>query len=208
MFQRIVFLVVLLVLLLLVAMRMRPRVITGGRDRHKNLKEFPASRLERGWRDKFEKITGQKFPCILPSWLTYRGKSLELDGYNSKMKIAFEVQGPQHTMFDKKWDKDYQEYYNRLVNDKVKRLMAQREGIALFPLDYRIPQYLWGYYTKSRIYDACKADLANCESVPILKEKPPIYIEEIIYEPHRNKLLEEELGLQELDTLEEALSKK
>lgn len=198
-----------MVLLLLLAMKLRhgaiPLTIGGGKDLRKNLKEFPASRLETAWRDKFEKITGYKFPCMLPAWLSYQGKSLELDGYNDKLNIAFEVQGPQHTMFSKKWDEDYKDYYNRLVNDKAKELICHRQGVALFLLDYRIPQYLWGHYIKSRIYDSCEKGIANCDALGFLKERPPIYLEKILYKPYRNKPLEEELGLHELSTLEEAL---
>ena len=45
----------------------------------------------------FENIFSAKFPKRKPSWLyEYTGHILELDGYNSKLKIAFELNGPQH----------------------------------------------------------------------------------------------------------------
>lgn len=44
----------------------------------------------------------QKFPTSRPVWLVSpKGRSMELDGYNEKLQIAFEYQGKSHS--DPKW---------------------------------------------------------------------------------------------------------
>lgn len=52
---------------------------------------------ERICRIFFEKIFKAKFPKTKPKWLrNSKGNLMELDGYNEKLKIAFEYQGRQH----------------------------------------------------------------------------------------------------------------
>lgn len=52
---------------------------------------------ERLCREYFEHIFNEKFPKVRPEWLIgKKGRSLELDGYCKKLKLAFEYQGSQH----------------------------------------------------------------------------------------------------------------
>lgn len=115
--------------------------------------EAEQSRFEKYVRQIFEKITKEKFKCMYPSWLTWRGQQLELDGFNPELRIAFEVQGPQHTVFSNKYDELYESYWNRLQRDKAKVQLCEENGIDLVVIDYKIPKKRLKQYIKSRLGD-------------------------------------------------------
>jgi len=51
-------------------------------------------------RSFFEEMFNDKFPKKKPNWLNNsRGNQMELDGFNEKLKLAFEYQGEQHYRF-------------------------------------------------------------------------------------------------------------
>jgi hypothetical protein len=79
---------------------------------------------ERIVRAIFEATFGGKFPKTRPTWLRWAGpQSLELDGYNEALRLAFEYQGPHH-------DND------ALVkaHDALKRAACMRRGIRLIEI--------------------------------------------------------------------------
>ena len=119
----------------------------------KDLKLNPASKFETYVRERMEKITGVKFPTVYPAWLRYKGKQLELDGYNADYKLAFETQGPQHTRFSSKDDPRYIKYLNRIENDEAKIRICENNNVGLIIIDYKVPKHLIGSYIRSRIYD-------------------------------------------------------
>lgn len=123
------------------------------KDVVKDLEKNPASKFETYVRERMEKITGVKFPTVYPGWLRYKGKQLELDGYNAKLKLAFETQGPQHTRFSSKDDPRYIKYKNRVENDKAKINICKEHNVGLIVIDYKVPKHLIGSYIKSRVYD-------------------------------------------------------
>jgi len=166
------------------------KVIDGGgrtkkADKIKDLEEFPASRFENTVRGIIERLTSKKFPCVWPSWLVHNGKQLELDGYNAEIKIAFETQGPQHTVWKNKYDPDYISYVSRVENDKAKISLCEKENVGLIVVDYLIPKYLLGRYIRSRIYDIseqwkAKGLFKQVELLGALAFKTGDYIEPII----------------------------
>lgn len=91
---------------------------------------------ERLCREYIEGIFKEKFPIQKPRWLMGpKGRSLELDGYCEKLKLAFEYQGPQHyediPHFHKKRSlKDQQEY------DKLKRELCEKNGVTLLEIPH------------------------------------------------------------------------
>lgn len=176
--------------------------IFGGKDIIKNLDEEPASKFENEIRRIIEQITGKKFPCVYADWLKFRGKTLELDGYNKELGLAFEAQGPQHTIWDRKYDDSYDRYYNRLLNDAAKRKICQEKGIGLIIIDYKVPRYMINAYIKSRIWDLCvKGALDEKVCGKYAPVRPGNYVEKITHEPYRNKVLEDKANLSGLDEI-------
>jgi hypothetical protein len=120
---------------------------------------------------------------VNPEWLKWKGRSLELDGYNAPMRLALEFSGPLHT----KWTpsvEPYLSYFDRIVRDVVKRRMCAKRGVNLIVLDFTLPRAHWRDYFLSRLYD-----------LKYITERPVNYIAEQIAEPFRNPQLEAELGL-------------
>lgn len=159
------------------------------RDKHrgnlriKDLQKYPRSRSEAEVIRYLEEITGDKFPTAYPNWLVWRGKTLELDGFNGK--IALEFSGPLHTKWNPRME-SYVEYFERVVRDVVKIRLCKKHKIPLIVVDASLPSRHWRNYLLSRLYD-----------IGFIKDKPPEYINEQVAEPFRNPQLEEELGLAE-----------
>jgi hypothetical protein len=150
------------------------------------------------------KDTRYRFYTMYPSWLRWRGKELEIDGYNVWLGLAFEVQGPQHTEFNNKLDSDYKAYYKRLCNDAAKRKLAREYGVGLISVDYRVPKHLLDDYIKSRIYDLCnqknRPTKMRCELLePISTHMPTNYIAKIEPVPYRDEKAEKLYSLNDLD---------
>jgi hypothetical protein len=205
---KILFIILLVAIVIIALTTMRPisgihGPIIGSGAPHiiKDLTKFPASKFENHIRATIETMTGQKFPTVLPSWLkTKDGARMELDGYNEAMGLAFEAQGPLHTMFDKKADKSYIDYFKRIMADQWKIKKCEEEGVGLIVVDYKVPKYLMASYLKSRIYDiwaSGKAHKLNLSGHVGFQSRPLPYVEPIHNPPYRNVVLERELGLEE-----------
>ncbi len=89
---------------------------------------------ERMTRIAFQKIFKKKFIKIRPKWLkNEEGHLLELDGYNEKLKLAFEHRGKQYYIdrphFHKSWEKNKKDKY--LANAKLKQKICRKKGVEL-----------------------------------------------------------------------------
>lgn len=81
-----------------------------------------------------EKMLGVSFPKSRPDWLIgLKGKKLELDGYNEKLRIAFEYQGKQHYQ-----RVEYFSKYNPFENDEIKKHLCKEMGVFLITISYEI----------------------------------------------------------------------
>ena len=85
-------------------------------------------------REIFQKYFNVPFPKKRPKFL----QKLELDGYNEKLKIAFEYNGRQH--YDKKHvfhktEKDFESYKER---DERKKILCEKNKVKLFIIPYTI----------------------------------------------------------------------
>jgi len=165
--------------------------INGGRSRGKKSRGTQPGRTKSEQRviDVLEKVCDAKFPTAHPQWLSFesggRRKVLELDGYNERLKLALEFSGPLHT----KWyptQEPYEKYFNRLINDQVKKKICVARGVDLIVVDMSLPREHLRNYILSRLFDL--------ERGP----QPIVYINEQIAEPFRNPQLESELGLGDL----------
>ncbi|TGK19023.1 zinc-ribbon domain-containing protein [Leptospira stimsonii] len=83
----------------------------------------------------FEKSFDAKFDKTRPSWLkTKEGNSLELDGFNEGLKIAFEHQGKHHTNKNHYFNKNSKSKSNQINRDKIKRKLTNENGIILIEI--------------------------------------------------------------------------
>jgi len=97
---------------------------------------------ERIIRCYFEQLFSRKFPNTRPSWLlSPKGNRMELDGYNRKLKIAFEHQGTQHYEEVSFFHSDTKTLKTRRQYDKLKRVLCEAEGITLLSVP-EIPSLL------------------------------------------------------------------
>ncbi len=154
-----------------------------GKDILKDLRLHPRSKTEAKIITMLEEITHAKFPTVNPNWLCWKGKSLELDGYNAGLKLAIEVDGWWHHHWES--DKEsYKDYFERLIKDVVKNRLCKRKGVYLIRVDSKLPSRHWRTYLVSRLFDT-----------GFIKEEPSGYIAKQHYESFRNEVLEAELGL-------------
>ena len=94
---------------------------------------------ERMCRNFFEEIFKVKFQTTKFKWLlNIDGNQMHLDGYNDKLRIAFEYHGIQHYKFKKHWFKTEEEFKKRKLNDIMKRDLCKEKGIKLFEIPYTI----------------------------------------------------------------------
>ncbi len=171
----IIFIIVLIVAAIILRSIVRARgFVYWGADEVKNLKQFPRSQAEAHAIEIVEKILGKKFPTILPDWLVWKGRRIELDGYNKDLKLGIEFNGPLHTKFSPNKE-SYDEYYERLLKDIEKKRLCKQHGINLIVIDYSIPSHLMYNYISSRLFD-----------LGLVSKKPYEYMKEVIVEPYRN----------------------
>lgn len=117
-----------------------------------------ASRSEDATRDIFVEIFDAKFPTARPDWLG----GLELDGYNERLGVGFEFQGPQHTKFSPRYDGDYLGYARRVTDDRYKVAMSEDMGKCLVIVDYVVKSEDVYDYVVSRLYDYYTRHKAWC----------------------------------------------
>lgn len=94
---------------------------------------------ERLTRIAFETIFKNKFEKERPDWLkSKKGNNLELDGYNLKLKLAFEHQGHQNfghlKFFFNKSYKNSKHHKEYLENSKIKSNICKKLGILLIKI--------------------------------------------------------------------------
>lgn len=88
-----------------------------------------------------ETLTNRKFNKVRPKWLInpYTNRSLELDGYNEDINIAFEYNGSQHYKFEPFFHKSVHDSENQIIRDYIKYKICDRLNIFLIIIPYSIP---------------------------------------------------------------------
>lgn len=90
----------------------------------------------------FKSIFRRSFPKARPTWLKgTSGKLLELDGFNSRMGLAFEHQGRQHYQQSGFFYKKADLFQQRIAMDRRKSRLCQKHGIRLV----KIPEVGWKF---------------------------------------------------------------
>lgn len=81
----------------------------------------------------FEGIFKDKFPKVKPKWLG----GLELDGYNEKLKLAFEFQGVQHRKYVPVFHQNgLSDFESQIERDNKKRNLCKRHGVKLIEVEF------------------------------------------------------------------------
>lgn len=107
-------------------------------------------------REIFEKIYNEKFPKQRPEFLKQEnGYSLELDGYNQELRIAFEYQGIQHYEYNEHFHKTEDDFKKRQERDEWKYHKCVENDIILilipYHFNYQNPEKLEQYIREQLI---------------------------------------------------------
>lgn len=80
-----------------------------------------------------ENIFKVPFSSVRPNFLKNpkTGKNLELDMYNSDLRLAVEYQGAQHRTYTPFFHKSYSDFLGQVERDTYKKKRCQEEGIEL-----------------------------------------------------------------------------
>ena len=119
------------------------------------------SKGEAECRRVLQKIFGRPFlsqrPDFLRNPVTGGEFNLELDCYNSELKLAIEYNGIQHYKYVPYFHKNYEHFINQKYRDDMKRRMCKDNGIILIEVPYTvklqdIEQYIINACKKYNIY--------------------------------------------------------
>lgn len=125
---------------------------------NKQVKQWPwsnvkvSSRREEQCRKILEDIFHDKFPSVRPRFLRNpkTGQSLELDGYNEKLGIAFEYQGEQHYSYIEHFhNNNYNKFLLQQERDKYKKQKCEELKIHLILIPYYIEDL--NYYIRANL---------------------------------------------------------
>jgi len=88
-------------------------------------------------RTTFEQLFNDTFPKVRPKWLkSTKGYSMELDGYNERLQLAFEYQGEQHFLVGR-YTKNTIQLNHRIKNDKLKLELCKENGVTLIVINFK-----------------------------------------------------------------------
>jgi hypothetical protein len=104
---------------------------------------------ERICRAMLERILGTPFPKKKPAWLQSTRKTrLELDGYSEQLGIAFEYQGIQHFLKNRRFHSENFTLKQRLADDKQKAILCRKHGVVLLQIPYTVPHLEFENYIR------------------------------------------------------------
>lgn len=119
-------------------------------------------------REYFQAIFKKPFPKSYPKWLiSEKGSQLELDGFNEKLRIAFEHQGIQHYSYLKHFHKSERDFQRQIKIDELKRSLCKENGVVLIEIPQinknisliELPLYLTQEFKKQKLRS--NANIAN-----------------------------------------------
>ena len=118
--------------------------IKGQKPKIRLLKKGPPkqSEGELECRRVLEQIFGRRFPNIRPNFLrnevTGNIHNLELDCYNSELKLAVEYNGKQHYQYLPYFHKSKAVFQNQLYRDYMKKNKCKENGVCLINVPYTV----------------------------------------------------------------------
>ena len=92
-------------------------------------------------RQILESIFQKRFPSCRPEWLVNHKtkRKLEIDCYNSELRIAVEIDGEQHCRYLPHFHKNYENYLKQQERDLLKTKLILQRGLRLIRIPYSIP---------------------------------------------------------------------
>lgn len=115
-------------------------------------KKKKENKTENRCREIFENIFKKPFPTTRPDFLRRsNGYALELDGYNSQLKLAFEYNGQQHYNFVPKFHKNPDDLKEQKVRDNHKKFMCKQAGVTLITIPYTVKWDNLESYIRSKL---------------------------------------------------------
>lgn len=108
------------------------------------------SRGENLCRKFFEDYFKSSFDKGYPKWLVnpLTKRKLELDGFNDKLKIAFEYQGEQHYVYPNMFHKNKKQFESQRKRDQIKRDLCLQNGVKLIEI-YQFEKYTKEFIDKT-----------------------------------------------------------
>ena len=87
-----------------------------------------------------QNIFQKPFPSVKPSWLVNdkTRRKLEIDCFNSELRIAVEVQGEQHYNYLPFLHKNYENFLKQQERDLLKSKIIKERGIRLIQVPYNV----------------------------------------------------------------------
>ena len=94
--------------------------------------------------NKVRKILKALFKCDFPSqkpeWCkNLKGNKLELDCVNYQVGLVVEVNGGQHSSYNRFMHKSYKDYEDQCKNDLIKKQLCEAKGLKFVSISHRIP---------------------------------------------------------------------
>lgn len=125
---------------------------------------------ERCVRICFQTLFGRPFPKTRPVWLrAENGRLLELDGYNKKLRLAFEHQGKQHSVYLRKYFGGKRSLFKRRLSlDKLKKRLCRKNRVRLICIP-QLETDLKINDLKGFVLKRCKALGVSVRAFPIQK---------------------------------------
>jgi hypothetical protein len=124
-----------------------------------------SGKMERKVRKIFKEIFNAKFPTSRPKWLInpLTNSQMHLDGYNWKLKLAFEYNGSQHYRFTKYFHRNYQEFLDQQKRDIIKKELCKARKITLIVVPYTIDTEKLGDYIITEYFNIT-GETVYCDS--------------------------------------------
>lgn len=92
------------------------------------------SASEAAFRHHLANATGHAFDSVRPEWLINptTGCAMELDLYNSALRVAVEYDGPQHYEFPNPYHASIAEFKAQQTRDRLKERLCKQLGVKLY----------------------------------------------------------------------------
>lgn len=123
--------------------RYNPRMVNKNRFNRRSPPKDSSGELEcrRVLEELFKKPFNKARPNFLRNPVTGNSFNLELDCYNSEMKLACEYSGAQHYKYIPFFHRNKDAFTNQKYRDFMKKTFCQRNGVTLIEVPYTVKKH-------------------------------------------------------------------